>query len=99
MEGAPAIFDTIRQHKQDHLIEHYHSLSDPVKREQFLKQLESVNYEQAAQLYQHVYLDKAALKDHQKNEFSPVHNIATHEDLKTQAAQFDQLGYMAIAKR
>ena len=64
-----------------------------------MRQLESVDYSQAAQLYQHVYLDKSALKEHQKNEFSPVSNIATHEDLQTQAAVFDQLGYMAIAKR
>lgn len=67
MEGGPAVFDTIRQYKQDHLIEHYQSISDPAKREQFLKQLQGVNYDQAAQLYQHVYLDKAALKEHQKN--------------------------------
>lgn len=62
-----SVFDKISQYKQDHLTEHYKSISDPVKQEQFLKQLESVNYEQAAQLYQHVYLDKAALKEHQKN--------------------------------
>lgn len=99
MESEPNIFDTIRKYHQEHLIEHFHSINDPQKRQGFLKQLQSVDYEQSAQLFKHVYLEKSALKENQKNEFSPVTNVATVEDLKTQAGQFDQLGYMAIAKR
>lgn len=58
-----------------------------------------MNYEQAAQLYQHVYLEKSALKEQDKLEFSPVTNVATHEDLQVHAEEYDKLGYMAIAKR
>lgn len=58
MQDDQDIFKTIREFKQDHLIDHYHSIETADVRAAFLKQLEAVDYRQAAQLYQHVYLDK-----------------------------------------
>lgn len=83
---------------QNHLIEHYNSIQDQAKKAALLAQIKSVDYQQATQLYQHVYLDKAAIKEQQKCEFSPVSNIATYEDLKTQSKEFEELGIQAISR-
>ena len=63
-----------------------------------MEQLKSVDYTQANQLYQSVYVERAALQENAKQEFTPITNVATHEDLKTMAEQFDKLGYEAIAR-
>ena len=72
------IFDTLGKFKQNHLAEHYNSLTDPQKKEEFLKQLKSIDYEQAQQLYQHVYVERQAVQAQANMEFAPVSNIATH---------------------
>ena len=96
MEGD--IFDTLKKHGQTHLIDHYQTITDPTKKTAFLNQLKSIDYQQAAQLYQHVYLDQQAIKEQKKNEFSPVSNIATHEDLKVDAKEFEEIGFEAIGR-
>lgn len=83
---------------QSHLIDHYNTIQDQTKKATFLAQIKSIDYQQAAQLYQHVYLDKSAIKEQQKCEFSPVSNIATYEDLKTQSKEFEELGIQAISR-
>lgn len=59
----PDVFDTLKQHGQTHLAEHYELIQDPKKKEQFLKQLQGIDYQQANQLYQHVYVERQATKD------------------------------------
>lgn len=60
-------FDKLKKFGQTHLIDHYETIQDPVKKAAFLAQIKSIDYQQAAQLYQHVYLDKSAIKDQQKS--------------------------------
>ena len=52
------VFDTLKQHGQSHLAEHYETIQDPKLQEQFLKQLQNIDYQQANQLYQHVYVER-----------------------------------------
>lgn len=63
-----------------------------------MAQIKSIDYQQTAQLYQHVYLDKSAINEQQKSEFAPVSNIATHEDLKIHSKEFEELGIQAISR-
>ena len=96
MEGD--IFDTLNKYKQTHLAEHYNALTDPKKKEEFIQQLKSIDYEQAQQLYQHVYVERQAVQGQANLEFAPVSNITTHEDLKVHAKEFEDIGFQAIAK-
>ena len=68
------------------------------KKEEFIKQLKSIDYEQAQQLYQHVYVERQAVQGQANLEFAPVSNITTHEDLKVHAKEFEDIGFQAIAK-
>jgi vesicle coat complex subunit len=92
------IFETIKKYGQEHLIDHYEGLTDPALKAHFLAQLHSIDYQQASQLYQHVYVEREQLKNAQNADFAPVSNIATHEDLKLSAAEFDQIGFEAIGR-
>ena len=96
MEGD--IFETLNKYNQNHLAEHYKSLNDPKKKEEFLKQLKSIDYAQAQQLYQHVYVERQAVQGQDKLNFAPVSNITTHEDLKVHAKEFEDIGFEAIAR-
>lgn len=60
------IFHEIKIHGQEHLTEHYDRIADKHKQAAFLQQLKSVDYDQANQLYQQVYVEKQALKDNEK---------------------------------
>lgn len=42
MEGN--ILETLKKYKQTHLIDHYHTLTDPATKKDFLKQLSSIDY-------------------------------------------------------
>jgi hypothetical protein len=79
------IFAIIDKHGQNHLTEHYKSLKDPQQQEAFLEQIRSIDYQQTAQLYKHVYQERSAVADQKDANFKPVANITTHEDLKTQS--------------
>lgn len=76
------VFNTLKKYKQEHLIDHYRSIKDPAKKKDFLKQLKSIDYEQASQLYQHVYVERSAIKNMEGQDFQPVTNVATSEDIK-----------------
>jgi hypothetical protein len=96
MEGD--IFTRLAKHNQTHLGDHYHALQDPQKKEAFLKQLEGIDYEQVGQLYQHVYVDRQEAKDQNKVDYQPLTDVATHEDLKVQAKEFEDIGFEAIGR-
>jgi len=43
-------------------------------------------------------VQKQALQENGKQEIAPITHVATHEDLKTLAPEFNRLGHEAIAK-
>lgn len=64
------IFNTAQKFNQGHLKEHYESLTDPKLKEQFLKQIKELDFEQTDQLYKDVYLHhKNNPTDHKKVKF------------------------------
>lgn len=92
------VLDTLKQHGQSHLAEHYEAIQDPKLKEQYLKQLQNIDYQQANQLYHHVYVEREKNLSQENQHFKPVPNITTHEDLKKEAKAFEDIGFEAIAR-
>ena len=93
------ILEVAKQHGQGHLVEHYETLKDPALKEEFLKQLRDVDFKQVNQLYKEVYLSsKQNTTDAAKVEFQPLKHVVDRAEIKEREAEFDQLGFAAIAR-
>ncbi len=60
------ILNLARNSNQEHLVEHYDTLTDQKAKEDFLNQMKGIDFEQANILFKNVYLESKEAKEAHK---------------------------------
>lgn len=91
-ETMTILFETLKNHGQGHLVDHYNSLSGPLA-ESFLNQLQTLDCQLIDRLYQE--LVKNPLHNHSPRELSPLKpDVLSDSDRE----EYRKIGLEAIAK-